>query len=100
MLALLPLLFPVLAFGLSSDHSANWNLVNEVEFAGRIPISKFRSNRTGLTVMLAQHDYPVTQVEISVATEAFDDDGIPHVLEHLIFQGRWVEQNVERRVSA
>ncbi len=48
---------------------------------------KYRSLRTGLTVTLGAADSPIVNAYACLATEAFDDDGLPHTLEHLIFLG-------------
>ncbi|XP_033118146.1 uncharacterized protein C05D11.1-like [Anneissia japonica] len=50
-------------------------------------VSKYRSKRTGLTVCLAQVEGPLVNGYFVLATEAHDDDGLPHTLEHLIFLG-------------
>lgn len=48
---------------------------------------KYKSNRTGLTVFIADVDGPLVNGYVCLATEAHDDDGLPHTLEHLIFLG-------------
>ncbi|KAL7287806.1 hypothetical protein TKK_0018181 [Trichogramma kaykai] len=52
-----------------------------------IPVHKYRSKNTGLTIFIAEVDGPVVGGYFCLATEAFDDDGLPHTLEHLIFLG-------------
>ncbi|KAJ8023724.1 hypothetical protein HOLleu_36243 [Holothuria leucospilota] len=54
---------------------------------GFIPVAKYRSKRTGLTVCLAGVEGPLVNGFFCLATEAHDDDGLPHTLEHLIFLG-------------
>ena len=49
-----------------------------------VPMSK----RTGMTVVLAPAESPIVNGYLCLATEAFNDDGLPHTLEHLIFLGR------------
>jgi len=48
---------------------------------------KYRSELTGLTVVLAETDSPIVNGYFCLATEAHDHDGLPHTLEHLIFLG-------------
>uniref|UniRef100_A0A2M3Z1Z9 Putative zn2+-dependent endopeptidase insulinase superfamily protein n=1 Tax=Anopheles braziliensis TaxID=58242 RepID=A0A2M3Z1Z9_9DIPT len=52
-----------------------------------IQVHKYRSNRTGLTVVVGEVEGPVVNGYFTLATEACDDDGLPHTLEHLIFLG-------------
>uniref|UniRef100_A0A182NNB5 Uncharacterized protein n=1 Tax=Anopheles dirus TaxID=7168 RepID=A0A182NNB5_9DIPT len=52
-----------------------------------IPVHKYRSKRTGLTVIVGEVEGPVVNGYFTLATEAHDDDGLPHTLEHLIFLG-------------
>ena len=53
----------------------------------QIPVAKYKSLRTGLAVTVAQVEGPVVNGYFCLATEAHDDDGLPHTLEHLIFLG-------------
>ncbi|WWC71010.1 uncharacterized protein I206_104963 [Kwoniella pini CBS 10737] len=52
-----------------------------------ITLSKWRSEKTGLTVVLGSHQAPITNGYFAIASEIFDDTGRPHTLEHLIFLG-------------
>ncbi|WRT68029.1 uncharacterized protein IL334_005004 [Kwoniella shivajii] len=52
-----------------------------------ITVSKWRSDKTGLTVVLGSHQAPITNGYFAIASEIFDDTGRPHTLEHLIFLG-------------
>ncbi|XP_055630740.1 uncharacterized protein C05D11.1-like [Toxorhynchites rutilus septentrionalis] len=52
-----------------------------------IPVHKYRSERTGLTVIVGEVEGPLVNGYFALATEAHDDDGLPHTLEHLIFLG-------------
>merc|ERR1719341_2178362 len=54
---------------------------------GKVPVSKYRSTKTGVTVCVAEVEGPIVNGYICLATEAFDDDGLPHTLEHLVFLG-------------
>jgi Zn-dependent M16 (insulinase) family peptidase len=55
---------------------------------GVLPVTKYRSNLTGLTVIFARAESPIANGYFCLPTEAHDDDGLPHTLEHLIFLGR------------
>jgi Zn-dependent M16 (insulinase) family peptidase len=52
-----------------------------------VTLSKWRSKRTGLTVVVGNHESPITNGYFTIASEIFDDTGRPHTLEHLIFLG-------------
>lgn len=54
---------------------------------GDLPLVKFKSKVTGLTVFVSEFDGPLVNGYLCVATEAEDDDGLPHTLEHLVFMG-------------
>ncbi|CAH1389034.1 unnamed protein product [Nezara viridula] len=51
------------------------------------PVHKYVSVKTGITVVVAEVEGPVVDGYFCLATEAHDDDGLPHTLEHLIFLG-------------
>lgn len=40
-----------------------------------------------MTVVIAYAECPIVKGDIVFATESFDDDGLPHTLEHLVFMG-------------
>ncbi|KAK9465180.1 Metalloenzyme, LuxS/M16 peptidase-like protein [Lipomyces arxii] len=50
-------------------------------------ITKWRSTRTGLQIVLIEQERPIVEGYFAVATEIADDSGCPHTLEHLIFMG-------------
>ncbi|GAB6024396.1 hypothetical protein CHUAL_009562 [Chamberlinius hualienensis] len=52
-----------------------------------VPVRKFTSLQSGITVYLAEVEGPLVHGIFTLATEAHDDDGLPHTLEHLIFLG-------------
>ncbi|VEN34485.1 unnamed protein product, partial [Callosobruchus maculatus] len=64
-----------------------FELLHSLHAFGRIPVSEYISKRTGLTVVIAEVEGPVVNGYFCLATEAYDDDGLPHTLEHLIFLG-------------
>lgn len=65
----------------------DFEYVCTVEANGSIPVSKYKSKKTGLTVFLAAVDGPIVNGYFCLATEAHDGDGLPHTLEHLVFLG-------------
>jgi len=64
-----------------------YELLSTASLQGVIPVEKYRSKSTGVTVCIAQVEGPIVSGYICVATEAHDDDGLPHTLEHLVFMG-------------
>ncbi|KAK3592274.1 hypothetical protein CHS0354_037563 [Potamilus streckersoni] len=65
----------------------NFECQYSVKGDGDIPIVKYKSTKTGLTVFIADVEGPIVNGYICLATEAHDDDGLPHTLEHLVFMG-------------
>jgi len=53
----------------------------------KVPIVLYRCKDTGLRLALARVQSPTVHGYFAVQTEAFDDYGCPHTLEHLIFLG-------------
>ncbi|CAH1183590.1 unnamed protein product [Phaedon cochleariae] len=70
-----------------SINMGNFELLYSLKAYNRIPVSEYISNKTGLTVVIAEVEGPVVNGFFCLATETFDDDGLPHTLEHLIFLG-------------
>ncbi|XP_011314165.1 uncharacterized protein C05D11.1 [Fopius arisanus] len=73
-----------------SSPTTNMNgfeLISSIKSNDTIPVHKYKSSRTGITVFIAEVDGPVVGGYFCIATEAFDDDGLPHTLEHLVFMG-------------
>lgn len=52
-----------------------------------VPIRKYRSQKSGLTLAMAEIEGPQVNGYFALATEAHDNFGLPHTLEHLIFLG-------------
>jgi len=52
-----------------------------------IPVVKYQSRLTGLTIAVARAETPIVNGYFCLPTEAHDNDGLPHTLEHLIFMG-------------
>ncbi|GMM36072.1 Sdd3 protein [Saccharomycopsis crataegensis] len=58
----------------------------DVEYAPA-SVKKWKSERTGLQVVLIDQKSPMVCGYFAVATEVEDDSGTPHTLEHLVFMG-------------
>ena len=65
----------------------DYELLFTTKVNGVIPIHKYKSKKSALKVIIAEVDGPVVNGYFVLATEAHDDDGLPHTLEHLIFLG-------------
>lgn len=52
-----------------------------------INVSKYVSSKSGMVVTIADVPGPIVDGYLVLATEAHDDDGLPHTLEHLVFMG-------------
>ncbi|KAN0061466.1 hypothetical protein ACQY0O_006313 [Thecaphora frezii] len=72
----------------TSSHG-NFDLVTRVDldYAPGIFVEKWKSRVTGLTVAWANFQSPLLNCYMTFATEIFEDTGVPHTLEHLIFLG-------------
>ncbi|ANB13374.1 hypothetical protein AWJ20_1662 [Sugiyamaella lignohabitans] len=57
------------------------------EYNAASAVYNWKSSRTGLQVVLIQHETPVVNGYFAVASEVSNDSGTPHTLEHLIFMG-------------
>ena len=66
----------------------NWELVTNLTIEDTLPVYKFKSKRTGMTIALATAESPIVNGYFCLSTEAFNNDGLPHTLEHLVFLGR------------
>ncbi|KAI1290107.1 hypothetical protein HDE_08397 [Halotydeus destructor] len=66
---------------------STFELVANVTGDGDLPVRKYKLPATGMTAVIAQVDGPIVNGYLTFATEAHDDDGIPHTLEHLVFMG-------------
>jgi Zn-dependent M16 (insulinase) family peptidase len=63
-----------------------WREVEAVSVSGSEG-RKFKSDQSGLEIILFQVEGPLVNAYITVATETRDDRGCPHTLEHLVFLG-------------
>ncbi|CAH2238075.1 jg18458 [Pararge aegeria aegeria] len=66
---------------------SHFKLKSSINASDAIPVNKYVSEKTGLTVIIANVEGPLVNGFFCLATEAHDDDGLPHTLEHLIFLG-------------
>ncbi|XP_050435416.1 uncharacterized protein C05D11.1-like isoform X2 [Adelges cooleyi] len=68
-------------------HGNKFALINCSLLENTIPVYKYKCKRTGITIVIGDIEGPVVNGYFTLATEAHDDDGLPHTLEHLIFLG-------------
>jgi Zn-dependent M16 (insulinase) family peptidase len=61
---------------------------------GKLPVLRYQSKRTGLTVTIGKAESPIVNGYFCLATEAHTEDGLPHMLEHLVFLGRQVMRKI------
>lgn len=69
------------------DFISAFEVVAETKLNDFIPVKKYKSTNTGLTVVLGDIEGPIVSGKFVVLTEASDNDGLPHTLEHLISLG-------------
>ncbi|XP_011145031.2 uncharacterized protein C05D11.1 [Harpegnathos saltator] len=69
------------------ENMGGFELTCSLKAVDTIPVHMYKSTNTGMTVCIAEVDGPVVSGYFNLVTEALDDDGIPHTLEHLIFLG-------------
>lgn len=67
--------------------NSHWEEITSFNVSSSLPVYKYRSRLTGLTVVLARAESPIVNGYFCLATEAEDNDGLPHTLEHLVFLG-------------
>lgn len=74
--------------GAPSQHG-NFDLItrHDLDYAPGMSVEKWKSRKTGLTVLWANFDSPLLNCYMTLASEIFEDSGVPHTLEHLIFLG-------------
>ncbi|XP_050532841.1 uncharacterized protein C05D11.1-like [Daktulosphaira vitifoliae] len=72
---------------LNKNFANKYSLLNHSLFENVIPVYKYQCLRTGITIVFGDIDGPIVNGYFTLATETHDDDGIPHTLEHLIFNG-------------
>ncbi|UZJ56905.1 hypothetical protein CBS101457_006225 [Exobasidium rhododendri] len=67
----------------------NFDLLDRVDlhFAPGMSVEKWKSRITGLTVYWANFPSPLLNSYSAIRSEIFNDSGVPHTLEHLIFLG-------------
>lgn len=74
---------------MTDTHYKNFRLLAHVPvpFMPGAELEKWQSTTTGLTVLWANFDSPLLNSYITIASEIFNDSGVPHTLEHLVFLG-------------
>lgn len=67
----------------------NFSLVRRVDldYAPGMSVEKWKSSKTDLSVYWANFESPLLNSYSTIASEIFNDSGVPHTLEHLIFLG-------------
>ncbi|KAF7998270.1 hypothetical protein HCN44_009668 [Aphidius gifuensis] len=70
-----------------TSNMGDFELITSTKSNDTIPVHKYKSTKTGITVVIAEVDGPVVGGYFCIPTETFDNDGLPHTLEHLIFLG-------------
>ncbi|KAL9041013.1 MAG: hypothetical protein Q9214_004260, partial [Letrouitia sp. 1 TL-2023] len=58
----------------------------ELDYAPHV-ITKYESERTGMSIVVVDREGPKVNGIFTLATEIHDDSGAPHTLEHLCFMG-------------
>lgn len=79
-------------FGASASEGqriGNFSLVRRVDldYAPGMSVEKWKSTKTDLSVYWANFESPLLNSYSTIASEIFNDSGVPHTLEHLIFLG-------------
>ncbi|XP_076754478.1 uncharacterized protein C05D11.1 [Xylocopa sonorina] len=69
------------------ENMGAFDFIHSIKANDTIPVHIYKSRDTGITVCIADVDGPVVNGYFCLGTEAYDDDGLPHTLEHLIFLG-------------
>ena len=67
--------------------TSHWKILSSFNLSSSLPVVKYQSALTGLTIVLARAESPIVNGYFCLATEAMNNDGLPHTLEHLIFLG-------------
>ncbi|KAI8369556.1 Metalloenzyme, LuxS/M16 peptidase-like protein [Radiomyces spectabilis] len=70
-----------------SEQNSTFEKICSIPTDYDITFIKYKSRKTGLTVVLADIEAPLVNGFFTLATEACDDFGCPHTLEHLVFLG-------------
>lgn len=73
-------------FEMSSESRTSFKLLSKIskeeDSSCVIPVKKYISENTGMRLYVCHVDGPVIEGYFSLATEATDDDGLPHTLEY------------------
>ena len=68
-------------------NTSHWAIHSRFNLISTIEVVKYKSTLTGFTIVLTRVESPIVHGYFCLATEAADNDGLPHTLEHLIFLG-------------
>ena len=68
-------------------NTSHWVILSRFNLSSTIEVVKYKSSKTGLSIVLTRLESPIVHGYFCLATEAADNDGLPHTLEHLIFLG-------------
>jgi len=68
-------------------NTSHWQVLSSFNLSSSLSVVKYRSDKTGLTIVLARAESPIVNGYFCLATEALTNDGLPHTLEHLVFLG-------------
>lgn len=71
----------------SYDAISDYETIHSCLANETIPVTKYTSKSSGLTVVHAEIEGPIITGYICVPTRATNDEGLPHALEHLVFYG-------------
>lgn len=68
-------------------NSSGWNLISSVKMNDTYPVAKYRCASTGMELVHAHVPGPQVHCYWIVAHKLEDDYGLPHILQHMIWQG-------------
>ena len=71
----------------AGDIASDYEKILSVTSEDTLVVEIYRSHSTGLRIALCPIPGPIVNGYFLLATEAHDDDGLPHTLEHLVFLG-------------
>ncbi|KAJ6247091.1 presequence protease [Anaeramoeba flamelloides] len=71
----------------NSKQNGHWEVDVEIPLENNVKVTKYHSKKTQLKVTIVDVPTPIVNGYFVLATEANDNFGCPHVLEHMIFLG-------------
>lgn len=66
---------------------SDFKLIGKAQVFESTLVTKYRDEQSGLTVVFAEVEGPLVNGYFVLSTEAQDDDGLPHTLQYMVFQG-------------